>query len=199
MNDAPSPADRPDEDAERLVSRIVERAALPSDYDAFATLARQGAGRWQQLLDALRDDDALHLALQESLAPAERVALPVAPPAPRGGLRPWTGWLAAAALALAWLSADLTRTEPGPSGWSLPPDDAPLSYLGPADAVLAELPARLVSTSPVAGGSGYDVLYVQPVLRRARVNQVVGLGSDEHGRPAPVPVDPAVLARRENL
>lgn len=199
MNDTPLPA-LPDEEAERLVARIVERAALPSDYDAFATLARQGPDRWQRLLDSLRDDDALHLALQESLTPAERVTLPAAPPTPRAGLRPWTGWLAAAALALAWLSADLGRSEPAAPAWPLPLAGAPLhAASGPADPVLAELPPRLVATSPAAGGAGYDVLYVQPVLRRARVDQVIGLGSDEHGRPAPVPLDPATLARHENF
>ncbi len=199
-----------DDPGARLVARIVEREALPSDYDAFAAMAQQGSGRWQQLLDALRDDDALHLALQEALDPAERVVLPVAPRSPPAGLRPWTGWVAAAALALAWLSAEAARPEPGPSGWPsslaaapVAPDRAPAApqpyAAGLADAVLAQLPPRLVGTRPAESGGGYDVLYLQPVLRRARVDQVLGLGSDEHGRPAPVPVDPAVLVRSENL
>ena len=65
--------------------------------------------------------------------------------------------------------------------------------------MLGDLPLRLVSTQPSSDGAGLDLLYVQPVLRRARVDHVFEVGMDEHGRPAPVPVDPAVLAQHESL
>jgi len=199
MNDTRDDLPEPDPGA-RLINRIVERDARPADYDAFGQLASTAPTRWSELLAALRDDDALHLALDESLGAAERVELPV--PAARGGLlravQPWggvTGWLAAAAMALLWFSNEPPRTPANHSLARGPSQEAPDA----GDPSLGGLPMRLVGTQPAADGTGVDVLYLQPVLRRARVDGVFEMARDEHGRPAPVPVDPAVLAHHENL
>jgi hypothetical protein len=206
MNDNPDDLrEGPEHEAgARLIGRIVEREARPADYDAFTQLAGAAPSRWHELLGALRDDDVLHAALAPALEAAERVELPA--PAVHGGvlraLRPWgalSGWLAAAALALLWFD----------SGPASPPVSRSLAD-GPSrqqarDLALeqpsgfAQPPLRLVGTEPAADGSGVDVLYWQPVLRRTRVNGVFEMAQDEHGRPAPVRVDPAVLAHHENL
>ncbi len=201
-----------------LIARIVERAARPADYERFGALAQAAPGRWPELLAALRDDDALHLALDESLSPAERIELPVLPAAPSGPLRSlrpgtWSGWLAAAALALVWMSGSLGPGAPDEGRL----DDAPLAAgslteapaeAGPrprdaspqgGDPVLGGLPLHFVAAQPAADGDGLELLYVQPVLRRTRIDGVLQVGTDEHGRPAPVPVDPAVLVRHESL
>jgi hypothetical protein len=211
MND-PDPT--ADDAGARLIARIVERAALPADYEHFDVLARATPDRWSDLLAALRDDDALHLALDESLRPAEQVELP-ALPSHAGrlrSLRPWTGWLAAAALAAIWLAGstgtDPIDAAPGLAGSEqvalspAPPADGPRlrdEPLQAGDSVLGELPLRLVGTQPAADGDGLELLYVQPVVRRTRIDGVFQVRTDEHGRPAPVPVDPAVLVRRESL
>jgi hypothetical protein len=199
----------------QLIARIVDRAAAPSDYESFGALARGAPAHWEELLSALRDDDALHGALDGSLQAAERVELPagpLAPSAPGGVLRrigPWSGWLAAAALALVWLAGDArlegASTDPARDGLARLSDadpratprlrDAPVA----GDPVLAELPLRLVGAEPSRDGAGLEVLYVQPVLRRTRVDGVFEMGTDEQGRPAPVRVDPALLARNESL
>jgi len=215
MNDTLTADDAPAPGAQ-LIARIVDRAAAPSDYDGFADLARSAPAHWDELLAALRDDDALHGALLDSLQPAERVELPAAPAAPaapRGvlrQLRPWTGWLAAAALALVWLSGELRHDDALPAfpprgNLARMPDAGPRSAPRPrdvpmaADPVLGELPLHLVGAQPARDGDGLDVLYVQPVLRRARVDRVYEMGTDEHGQPAPVPADPATFALRESL
>jgi hypothetical protein len=210
MNDTHDDLPEPDASA-RLITRIVERDARPADYDAFDQLASGAPSRWRELLASLRDDDVLHLALAPALDTAERVELPV--PTSRGGvmraLRPWTsasGWLAAAALALLWFQSEPARSQPshrslaggpglnGPAqegeGFDIPVD---------LDAGGGQLPLRLVGTEPAADGKGVDVLYWQPVLRRTRVNGVFEMAQDEHGRPSPVRVDPAVLAHHEKL
>lgn len=192
-----------DDPAREALDRILERHALPADYEAFAARARRDPACWEDLLAGLRDDDALRLALDEELEPALRVPLP-APRAAAGGLRAWGGWLAAAAMALLWATAELTPPAPVSPGWTPPVAAGPLvtddlSGAPAPDPVLAELPSRLVGTRPAADGAGYEVLYLQPVLRRARVANVLGVGADEHGRPAAVPVDPAVLAHHESF
>jgi len=199
----------------QLIARIVDRAAAPADYDGFAALARSTPAHWDELLAALRDDDALHGALEDSLQPVERIELPAAPPAPHGvlrQLRPWSGWLAAAALALVWLSGEMRHDDAlpdfparGNGNLARMPDAGPRSAPRPrdvpaaADPVLGELPLHLVGAQPARDGDGLDVLYVQPVLRRARVDRVFEMGTDEHGLPAPVPADPATFALRESL
>lgn len=193
----------PDESAREALDRILERHALPSDYEAFAARARRDPACWDDLLAGLRDDDALRLALDEELEPALHVPLP-APRASAGGLRAWGGWLAAAAMALLWATAELTPPAPVSPGWTPPVAEGPRatdarSGVPVPDPVLAELPSRLLGTRPAADGAGYEVLYLQPVLRRARVANVLGVGSDELGRPATVPVDPAVLAHHETF
>jgi len=212
MNDTLTSDDAPAPGAQ-LIARIVDRAAAPSDYDGFAALARGTPAHWDELLAALRDDDALHGALEDQLQPVERIELPAAPPAPHGvlrQLRPWSGWLAAAALALVWLTGELRHDDslqPFPSRGNLArlPDAGPRAAPRPrdlpvgADPVLGELPLHLVGAQPARDGGGLDVLYVQPVLRRARVDGVFEMGTDEHGLPAPVPADPATFALRESL
>lgn len=220
-DDLPEPAD-PDTELDsgldsgpRLITRIVERDARPADYDAFDQLASGAPSRWRELLAALRDDAALNLALAPALDTAERVELPV--PTSRGGvlraLRPWgsaSGWLAAAAVALLWFQSEPAGQPaqrsfaagpglngPGLSGEALDEEDfgQPVEF----DPGAGQLPLRLVGTEPAADGKGVDVLYWQPVLRRTRVNGVFEMAQDEHGRPSPVRVDPAVLAHHENL
>jgi hypothetical protein len=212
MNDTLTADDAPAPGAQ-LIARIVDRAAAPSDYEGFATLARGAPAHWDELLAALRDDDALHGALEDSLQPVERIELPAAPPAPRGVLRqirPWSGWLAAAALALVWLAGELRHDDalpafPSRGNLARMPDAGPRSAPRPrdlpaaADSVLGELPLHLVGAQPARDGDGLDVLYVQPVLRRTRVDRVFEMGTDEHGLPAPVPADPASFALRESL
>jgi hypothetical protein len=212
MNDTLTTDDAPAPGAQ-LIARIVDRAAAPSDYEGFAAMARTAPAHWDELLAALRDDDALHGALLDSLQPAERVELPAAPTAPRGvlrQLRPWTGWLAAAALALVWLSGELRHDDalsdfPARGNLAHMPDAG--LHAGPrprdaqpvADPVVGELPLHFVGTQPARDGAGLDVLYVQPVVRRARVDSVYQIGTDEHGQPAPVPADPASYAVHESL
>ena len=202
-----------DEDAGALlIARIVDRAAQPSDYDRFDALVQAAPGRWSELLSALRDDDALHAALDDDLRAADSVELPAVSPVVRTSrlrlLGPWTGWLAAAALAVVWLTGSAGTEGAGAPDLTAQlvasPDgdgSGPRLRNGPpaADPVLAELPLQLVGTQRAADGAGVDFLYVQPVLRRGRIDGVLQVGTDEHGRPTPVPADPAVLVRHESL
>ena len=64
---------------------------------------------------------------------------------------------------------------------------------GRADgSVIGEQPERqIVGYAPVKDGEGYEVFYLRQILERARVDHLYRYSSDELGRPAPVPVQPA--------
>jgi len=108
-----------------ILTRILDRRAAPADWDAFATLASARPEAWPALLSSLRADQGLVHGLDAELAVADRVELP-APGAPVLSLaaararRPWTGWAAAAVLALAWAG----------SAWLLPGSGSPAGAPG---------------------------------------------------------------------
>jgi hypothetical protein len=155
---------------ELLISRAVDGAASPEDWRALEALAARDPEVWPRLLAALQAEQALRSEVAASLAAADAVELPgtdaaglvdpdapASPPAgigaaPAGRLRrfrlpTWTGWAAAAALALAWaglggafaaragrggedgLAAGSTRERPDPGAAAAP--DSPLAARGP--------------------------------------------------------------------
>jgi hypothetical protein len=83
-------------------------------------------------------------------------------------------------------------TVPGPTA-----EDALAAWR--ADKPVEQLPLRLMGTRPGPAGRGIEVLFVRPVVESAVVDGVYSLGTDELGRPAPVPVDPATLAAPNKL
>ena len=209
---------------DRLISRIVDRRAEPGDWSDFTALAHAEPAHWEQLLSTLRTDVALRGALAGALATADAVEAPL-PSLSRW--RQWTGWAAAGVLALCWAGSsawnaaapatspvsppsrsDLAASQPSqPAGQPAPgalttvpaptADDTLASWR--ADQPVEQLPLRFMGTRPGPAGRGIEVLFVRPVLESAVVDGVYSMGTDELGRPAPVPVDPATLAAPNKL
>jgi len=144
------------------------------------------------------------------------------------GWKAWSGWAAAGLLAVCWLgSAGWTSPSRAPQkpnpGPAFP---APVSVVARDDAgaddrdtrpsalreprlrpdaaddqshVLGELPLKLVSTRRADDGRpGYEVVVLRRVLERTRVDNMLSLGADDAGRPAPVFVDPALIAQADS-
>jgi hypothetical protein len=134
MNDDPT--------LDLTLGRILDRRAAPSDWETFATLAQARPDAWTALLGALRAEQGLVHGIEQELAVAERIELPVAAAsaqpatgaesagnavsagtAPRatvtrlpvGGSRRWHGWAAAAVLALAWAGSSWLPAAPSPA------------------------------------------------------------------------------------
>jgi hypothetical protein len=63
---------------------------------------------------------------------------------------------------------------------------------------LGELPLKLVSMQPASDGPGYEVVVLRRLLESTRVDNLLSLGVDDAGRPAPVFVDPAMLAKADS-
>jgi len=207
-------------DTDVLISRILDRQAEPQDFDAFAAAAGREPSAWTDLLAALRDDVALGVAADLRLDVAAHVEAPIIQLRAPRALPVWTGWAAALLLAVAWLGwngqvdigggLDSSNTlAGGPTGAlgaqpvvaGMFPTDGPRlrdgAIVPEADQVLGELPPELISARPVLGGEGVELVYVRRVLERARVDSAWSLGTDELGRPTPVPVDLALLTNAD--
>jgi hypothetical protein len=224
MND-PAPFDEPEHEedwnstrADRLISRIVDRHAEPGDWSSFADLARVEPAHWEQLLSTLRTDGALRTALGAALQAADRVETQ-APVTVLGRWRQWSGWAAAAMLALTWSLASTASDHGSVQGATPAPSAGPLvsqatsplpgSQPAPVTAqpaqpvsgtpVFDELPLRLVGTRPGPQGRGVEVTYVRPIVERTVVDGVYSVGTDELGRPMPVSIDPKLLAASNEL
>jgi hypothetical protein len=195
----------PDKDI--LISRVVDDEATGEDWAALRELAERDPTIWRDLAQAQYTSIGLASAVEAAIEIADRVEPPVHEHM-RAGLRfragaaaKWWGWLAAAAVTLAWAGAGMpART--GVSGASL--DGAVPTAGSAADAfrqyldvgkrsgqVVQEVPQLvLVETKPAPDGAGYEVFYIRQVIERAVVQELYGLGQDEAGRPARINLQP---------
>lgn len=129
----------------------------------------------------------------------------------------WSGWLAAAAVALVAVDArfagiaplthpgtsPLTSSSAGESQATLIPSilaagtgttssHALREYLRKGSeegTVLGEMPRKiLMQAQPASDGNGYEIVYIRQILERTRVNDIYRFSQDEAGRATPVPI-----------
>ncbi|MBY0111451.1 MAG: hypothetical protein K2Y21_01415 [Phycisphaerales bacterium] len=203
--------DRPDRDApdrEVLISRVVDGVAGPSDWVEIDMISAADQNVWREIAQAQRDKQLLDFAVGRATATADRIDLPE--PAPlviirraRIGMAQWTGWAAAAVMAVAMLVVpnwnNNTNTAGVPS--ILPtfdqppttPDQALENYLSTGKQtgrVVRQLPDFVVlDSAPAADGSGYDIIYLRQIVERARVDSLHRYKVDDSGNKTPVPVN----------
>ena len=196
-----------------LIGRVTDGEATAADWTELEALAAKDPGVWSRLASEQRRHAALSAAVDDELTIAELVALPergsVAAEAgisrhamshPSVRWRAYTGWAAAAALALAWVGADrLGVNAPRTAGpgnntagliTSAPPDELLKSYIdrGQRDGrVLMELPLVMVESGPAPDGKGTQVVYMRRLLEQTTVSGVYQVGRDETGQFLPVP------------
>lgn len=186
---------------EILIGRVVDGEATGADWSELDALARGDGAVWTRLAGAQRSHADLARAVDDELTVAElteppgRVTL-----AAQGAVsyrwRVYSGWAAAAAVALTWATASglgIAPRVPGVTTSSLGPDALLTQYMDSGKAqgrVLGELPMVMIETTPVSAvgedGQRVEVVYIRRVLERAVVNGVYTLGQDEHGDPTPV-------------
>lgn len=154
---------------------------------------------------------ALHAAEHVELPSREAAAayLGQSAHAPPTHVRTWsrlgslTGWGVAACLAVMLFGGGRFGASPTLQGGTntagiLPasytinnPDDAVKAYLDVGkkqNAVIGELPQRLLVESRPAENGRVEVIYVRQFVERAEVNDLMRFGQDESGRPVPVRV-----------
>lgn len=190
---------------EILTSRIVDEEATAHDWAELTTIAEADAGVWKRLAESQREHAALRMAVEERVSAADAIALPAiaGEPAERAltiRFRSWSGWAAAAAVALVWASVQgvlpqMGRPGSGPmtAGWSMPQNtnqafDQYRDVGQREGVVVGELPKELVEYRQATGG-GLEVIYVRRVLERAIINGAYEFGRDDQGNAVVIPVD----------
>lgn len=209
-------------DRDLLVSRVVDGVASSADWAALDDLARTESSIWRDLAQAQRCNTELTRAVRAAIAGAERVTVSgLAEIGARdvgyagsfdiqshaqnrfNAMARWTGWAAAAALALAWVSGVRTGNPSGGTSRSDGPVGAEATlnpFPGSASAseilaeylrrgqasgdVLAEVPSKMmleaIPMDDQAGG--YEVYFVRQIVERTRVPNLYTFAEGEGGQ-----------------
>ncbi len=194
-----------------LISRIVDDEATSKDWESFEQLAALEPEVWKKLAREQRDAANLRTAVGVAVEAADAIELPLGI-AGAGAehvfsrrFSPWIGWAMAAAVALAWLGADLVPmfnpelTPTNQAGISIVPasaDDALNQYRSVGEQegrYIGEMPKVMVEARAMPDGVRVEVIYLRQLLEREVVNGVYGLGEDDQGRATPVPIEPRVI------
>lgn len=206
MNDRPDhePADRRDV----LIGRIIDGEASGQDWAEFRQIAAGDQSVFAEIAE-LQDLRRRTMDLVDEAGQlAEAIDLPVymhSRISPTSRLRTagfWGGWAAAAAVALAWS----TGLRPGDpvifgdhaanqaslgQGVIRTAGDAFQRYLDlgkESGSVIGEMPSGIVlDKQPLNDGSGYEVLYIRPIIERIVVRDVYRQVQTESGRIQIVP------------
>lgn len=182
-----------------LISRVVDGVAGAGDWVELDMLGAGDPSLWRELAQAQRDKQLLDQAVGEAVSVADVVELPKQAWGERRLRVPqWTGWAAAAVLALAMFVVPRTNqsgtSTAGPTLTSeeQTPDAVLDSYLAKgkdAGRVIRQLPEFVVlESAPAADGKGYEVVYLRQIVERARVESVNSYQVDDAGRKTPLPV-----------
>lgn len=186
---------------EILIGRVVDNEATPAEWNELEALAAHDGAVWARLARTQRDADALRAGFElvaagaEEADSADRVA--GAAHAMSIRLRSWTGWAAAAAIALAWVGLRGVlqtggQTRPGAEvAGILTPDEALQRYLSEGEKegrVVGQLPKQMLDVRTNAKGER-EVVYIRAICEVAPFDRMYHFVQDEHGRPviAPVP------------
>jgi len=205
--------DHADDTRDRLVTRLIDGMASPDDWQHLRHLASSDPDRHARLLDEIERTQQIDAALSETVARQLDAACSVAPPSPERPqatlrlVRAWSGWAVAAALALMWsvLSPGAGMGSLGdvqragvpviPASGVAPDEEASVDQafdqyvrLGTESGRVLEVDPelRVVESTPLADGSGVEVVYVRRVLERVIVDEVYRKTTDELGRVVPV-------------
>lgn len=200
-------------DAEMLISRVVDGEATPADWQAFRAMAEREPSLWRDLAEYQHDHAELSAAVQAAIAMADDVEAPVGVEMHRRFAErtrlvgSFGGWAAAAAIVLVWAvgmrgggygSSPLNV----PNNASLGPNlthntaaapmtaaDAYQTYLDKGQEsglVVGEVPTRVLIEARPSKSGGYEVYYLRQIMERKLVKELNTWGSDDLGRPVPV-------------
>jgi len=197
----------PEGELDILVTRVIDGRASQEDWRRLEILGAADPGVWRDLAQAQRDDAALRQVMMRVSGVASGIDLEVNEARERDAVEVtrdrsrrvamWGGWLAAAAVTLAFVSQRPAGTAPNTGAQTagaplLSAADALNRYLEEGrreGSVIEELPEKvLVNTAPAPDGQGYNVVYLRLIMERAQVPDLYRFSSDEFGRAAPVRV-----------
>lgn len=191
-------------DRDVVLNRVIEGRASASDWRALRELAESDPAVWRDLEVMESQDSALCGAVAGAAEAARCVELPIESDVHRvlharwGAARAWGGWIAAAAVIMAWsigmpmgASEEMQGASIGPNMVRIDsPDDALRQYVDrgrEAGFVVGLVPeTQVVETRMLPDGGGVEILYVRQILERREVSHVYRLLEDEAGNVVPV-------------
>lgn len=195
-----------------LIGRVVDGEASDTDWTDLERLARADADIWKRVAHAQRAHARLERAVEDAIAVAELVDIPVYRPARAfwGSMRSSLGWAVAAVLAIAFVGR-FQQYLPGSSGPAqqaglgstlIPlntasPDQAYDRYIrsGLADGrVVGEMEPVLIEARQVPNAAGtptHEVIVMRRVVERFSGENlpVYTIRMNEHGIPIPTPYE----------
>lgn len=209
MNDRANEPDRtPDIDRESLLlHRALERVATEQEWTEIEGLAARDPGVYRRLAALLRDETALTRWCDEAIATLDTDASPAVAPsaAPRSHPAPLrhAGWLAAAAMFLAWVATAMRESTHSSSELAAPTlrrgeesvaprfsprgdENAIVRVLDDGATTQSELSRTLVDAKRAE--DGWDLLYLCRSFERVRVPELEGTLLDDAGSPRVVPI-----------
>lgn len=199
---------------EVLIGRVTDHEASPEDWRELETLASADPTVWNRLAQAQRGHALLQRRVEDELTIAELVD---APAYHAGGTRTlqarwmlYSGWAAAALIALSWagalgfgfepIGAEHGATAGLPAGFST--DRLLGEYIDRGreqGLVVGELPMLMLETRPSDVDGRVEVIYVRQLVERAVVNDVYEVSRDELGEPTPVRISVEDLLAGDSL
>lgn len=195
-----------------LIDYICERQVEADQLAELAALAGSDPAVWNRVAGAIRAD----AIVQSGIDAAEGIARSIEMPDDRSSssiarrprsrqLAAWSGWVAAAIVAVASILVQITErpaagVDETPTAMSS--HDALSEYLRrglEAGQIVRELPLLTLDVRPAPDGIRTEVLYLRRLLERTTVDNVIKLGQDEHGRATVVSSGGAAPFSRQSL
>jgi hypothetical protein len=214
-------------DRDVLISRVVDGLASETDWRELDRVGETDSSVWRELAAAQRQQSLLSTQVRLVAESAGRVDLPDTTPAVikfPGSTWRWSGWAAAAAVGLMWITgvrpADRTIGDPRAGETNIAGLGNPLAGVMPVgDSTPQEYLDRYISkgsqqgwivgqieNKPVVelrpvivegGKTAYDVVYARVILERTRLPDVYRLTTDEFGGQMTVRTElPTTVSRR---
>ncbi|MBL8964569.1 MAG: hypothetical protein KF787_11120 [Phycisphaeraceae bacterium] len=202
-----------DTDRDIIISRVVDGLATSEDWSVLDRLGGADPAVWKEVVVAQRHQALLCDVVEGEVGASERVDAPDTRPAVirfPGASWKWSGWAAAALVALAWsfgrtgwISSQVHApaeivSQAGFGPGSLLPvssssaDDYLRRYIerGREDGtVVGQMDRRpVIEMRPMAvdGGTAYEVVYARVIFEKATLPDVYRLTTDEAGTLIPV-------------
>jgi hypothetical protein len=209
-------------DYDRLINRVVDQEASEADWKALHTLAEADPQVWRELAQAQREHAAMSAAVERELACADRVEVAghehysVSLTERFRVVTTWSGWVAAAVLALAWgglvdLGTWTGRPEsgssasigPAPGMVTIPANDPSQAYdlfitEGRRQGlVLGELPGSVIDVEVDANGNATSMIYLLQVAVKKDVDNLYVYSKNELGLPDPSFKRPVIFTAQQ--
>lgn len=191
-------------DRDILIARVIDGEATPEDWTAFKAVAERDPTIWRDLAEAQQDHAELTAGLSEAIAIADEIEAPITEHLTiRFNERisrvvSWGGWLAAAAVLLAWTLGLIVpqTTELGPvqtggiAGFTpTSAQEALNAYMEKGQeegTVLGMVPENVIVESKPADSGGYEVIYLRQIIERRHVDEFYTEGQTDFGQTVPV-------------